>query len=247
MIDSRGFFITKKNVDEVRQEIMNVVKMPVRGGNGVFEEKTYYKRYCEMTLRMLNDCFESGMFAIENYKNEVKKYKDSDDVNRLRKGKQVSDEILLDLGAQLCSVIPLKDLPTCKPILDCSKDVAMECAKDMANEKYVRMGLGLVSMLSKVNDKVTIESVWHFYNNIIIELEREAGSEGWTFCPIEQALFDKAKAERAYCYKAMLKTGICFVHELIGIIDEATADNDIKRFEESNAVVNNSNVVIGKQ
>ena len=37
------------------------------------------------------------------------------------------------------------------------------------------------------------------------------------------------------------------MHELIGIIDEAAADNDIKRFEESNAVVNNSNVVIGKQ
>lgn len=233
MIDSRGFFITKKNVDEVKQEIMNVVRMPVRGGNGVFEEKIYYKRYCEMTLRMLNDCFEYGMFAVENYKNEVKKYKDSDDVNRLRKGKQVSEEILLDLGAQLCSVIPLKDLPTCKPILDCSKDVAMECAKDMANEKYVRMGLGVVSMLSKVNDKVTIESVWYFYNNIILELEREAGAEGWIFCPIEQTLYDKAKAERAYCYKAMLKTGICFVHELIGIIDEATADKDIREYEDA--------------
>ena len=44
----------------------------------------------------------------------------------------------------------------------------------------------------------------------------------------------------------MLKTGICFVHELIGIIDEAAADNDIKRFEELNAAASNSNIVIGE-
>lgn len=36
------------------------------------------------------------------------------------------------------------------------------------------------------------------------------------------------------------------MHELIGIIDEAAADNDIKRFEESNVVANNSNIALGK-
>lgn len=156
-----------------------------------------------MTLRVLNDCFESGMYLIEKYKRMINRHKDSDDVNRLGDCKMISCAILIELSAQLCSVIPLKDFPTCKPILDCSKEVAMECVKDMTDDKFVKMGL--VSMLSKIDDKVTIESVWHFYNNIIVELEWEVGLEGWSLCTQEQALYEKAKAERAYCYKAMVK------------------------------------------
>ena len=234
-----GYCITKKSVDDVKAEINNVLELNHRRAAGIQEEKALNRLYCEKTIRLLGACFEE-MYGIEKCKRILKPCKDSDNIEMLRKGKLNADEILIELGVMLGNLIPLKDLPSCKPLLDCSKDLAMACAKDMANEKYVKIGLGLVSLLSKGNDKVTIEHVWHFYNNIINELEREVNMEGWELSQIEQALYAKAKAERAYCCKAMIKTDFGFVHELKGVIDEAMADNDINRFEENNIFKSNS-------
>lgn len=231
MSDLRGFYIIKKDIGEVRREVSRIMSS-YRSGVGISEEKTENRRYCELTWRLLESSFEQGMCGVEKCKRLLKPYKDSDDINMLRVGKSFSDEILIELSAMICNVMPLKDFPSCKNILDCSVDVAMECVKDLTNDKYAKLGLGLVSLLSKGKDAVTIVDVWDFYSTIKNELEREVREESWTLSSAEQELYYKAKAECGYCYKAMLKTGFGIVHELKGIMDESTANNDIKRFEE---------------
>lgn len=239
-----GYCITKKDLDAVRNGIDSVWKIGQRHLSSISEEKKQTRCYCEKTIWLLDDCFEN-MYSIERCKRQLKPYKDSDNIDLLRTGKIYCDELLIEMKSLLNNIIPLKDLPSCKSLLDCAKDIAMACVKDMANDKFAKIGLGLVSMLSKTNDKVTIENVWHFYNNIIIELEREVHQEGWTFSPVEEALYSKAKAERAYCFKAMLKTEVGFVQELKGIIDDATASKDIREYE--NTISNSANLVVAKQ
>lgn len=229
-----GLYIIKKDVNDVRMEISQIMKN-YKVGLSVFEEKVASKRYCEMTWRLLENYFEPGMCGVEKCKRLLKPYKDSDDINLLRIGKNISDEILLELSSMMNNTIPLKDFPSCKEILNCSTDIAVECVKDMANSKFAKIGIGLVSLLSKGKDTVTAVDVWNFYFTIKKELEREMHEESWVLSPVEQELYYKAKAECGYCFKAMLKTGFGIVHELKGIIDEATADDDIRQFEERNA------------
>lgn len=229
-----GLYIIRKDVDRLRRDISQILNGYKR--NGVCTEIEANIKYCETTVQLLDEYMEPGMYGVERCKQLLKHYIDSNDIDQLRKGKQVSTEILLELSVSLYNVIPLKDFPSCKPILDCTKDVAMECVKDLANNRFAKMGLGLVSLLSKGRDTVTVKDVLHFYNTIITELEREMYEEKWKLSPVELELYYKAKAERGYCYKAMLKTGIGIAHEFDGIIDLTMAEDDIRLFENRNNV-----------
>lgn len=230
MTHCNSLFITKKSVEEIQDAISKISSIKPISGNNVQEEKALCRKHCEMTIRLLDDCFEY-MYGVDKCKRKINRYKDADDINQRREGKRISEEILIEICTLLPNIILLKDFPTCKPILEWSKDLATECVKDMSNNKFLKLGLGTVSLLSKGNDVVTIDSVWNFYDTIINELEREMNVESWSLSPAEKALYYKAKAERGYCFKAMLKTGFGIVHELKGLINEATVDEDIRLFE----------------
>lgn len=235
-----GYCFTNKNVGEIRNEIAAVFNLE---RSGFKDNNAYFKHFCERTKQLLDNRFEKT-YGTEKCKKQLNKYIDSKSDKLLSDGVTYSIGLLGELGRMLNSMIPLKNLPSCKSLLDVSDDIARECVKDMANSKYARIGLGLVSILSKVNDNVTIWNVWQYYNDIVNELEREVYIDMWTLTPIELKLYAKAKVERAYCYKAMLKTNVSFVHELKGIIDEATADNDIRNYENENP--NNAGFVMSK-
>lgn len=239
----KGYCFTTKSEADIKKEIDDIWNLNKRRSNGVQEEKKLNKLYCEKTVNLLDKWFENA-YGIDKYKRRLKPYKDSDDIKMLGIGKMYADEILLEINVMVGNMIPMKDLPSCKPLLDCSIDIAMECVKDMTNSKFAKIGLGLVSILAKLNDKVTIAQVWQYYNDIVNELDREVQMDSWVLTPVEQMLYFKARAERGYCYKAMLKTGVGLVHELKGIIDEVTADNDICNYE--CAIQTNDCYVIGR-
>lgn len=235
-----GYCFTYKNVEEIRNEIAVIFNLE---RSGFKDNNAYFKHFCERTKQLLDTKFEKT-YGTEKCKQRLNEYIESKSDKVLSDGMTYSMGLLGELGCMLNSMIPLKNLPSCKSLLNVSDDIAMECVKDMANSKYAKIGLGLVSILSKVNDNVTIWNVWQYYNDIVNELEREVHIDAWTLTPIEQRLYAKAKVERAYCYKAMLKTNVSFVNELKGIIDEAAADNDIRNYENENP--NNVGFVMGK-
>ena len=236
-----GYCFTNKSVGEIRNEIADIMNINYKR-SGFKDNNSYLKHFCERTKQLLKTKYEKT-YGTEICMQQLNYYIKSNSDNSLSEGVTYSIGLLGELGYMLGSMIPLRNLPSCKSLLNVSNDVAMECVKDMTNSRFARMGLGIVSILSKVNDNVTIWNVWQYYNDIIKELDREVQMDSWTLTPIEQILYAKAKAERAYCYKAMLKTGVGFVHELKGIIDEATADNDIKRFENINRLKSDSLLV----
>ena len=236
-----GYCFTNKSVGEIRNEIADILNTNYER-SGFKDHNSYLKHFCERTKQLLETKYEKT-YGTAKCIQRLNMYIESKSDILLSDGVTYSIGLLGELRCMLGSMIPLKNLPSCKSLLNVSNDIAMECVKDLTNSKFARMGLGIVSILSKVNDNVTIWNVWQYYNDIINELDREVQMDSWTLTPIEQILYVKAKAERAYCYKAMLKTGVGFVHELKGIIDEATAENDIKRFERINSLKSDSLLV----
>ena len=236
-----GYCFTNKSVGEIRNEIADILNTNYER-SGFKDHNSYLKHFCERTKQLLETKYEKT-YGTAKCIQRLNMYIESKSDILLSDGVTYSIGLLGELRCMLGSMIPLRNLPSCKSLLNVSNDDAMECMKDMTNSRFARMGLGIVSILSKVNDNVTIWNVWQYYNDIIRELDREVQMDSWTLTPIEQILYAKAKAERAYCYKAMLKTGVGFVHELKGIIDEASADDDIKRFETINSLKSDSLLV----
>lgn len=207
-----GYCITFKNVEAVRRDIANVLNFSFER-SGIKDKVSYYKNFVEKTESLLETDFEIT-YGIEKCKRQLDIYKRSNNDAVLLEGRDYAVKLLGDLCLIVYSMIPLNNLPSCKSLLDFTKDVAMECLKDTTNDRFAKIGLGLASTQSKANDKVKIEDVLIFYDNIIKELDREKRQEDWTLSPIEQALYDKAKEECDYCRMAMSKMGIGFVHEL---------------------------------
>ena len=243
----RGYYITTKNVDDIRIYVSDIINMSKRKSNSDKENKALCKAYCEKTYRLLEDCFVPGMWGVERAKNLLKRYKDSDNLSKLCDAKTIADGILLNISLSLGRVFPLKDFPSCKNLLDLSSDIASAYAKDLIKSKVIKVGLEVLLLKSKVDDAVTIEDVWRFYNDIVKELEREMLEEGWTLSSVEQSLFLKSKAERAYCYKAMIKTGFGITKELKDIMDDLNADKDIQQYESMESLNNSANYMIVNQ
>jgi hypothetical protein len=243
----KGFYITTKNIDDIRLTISDIIDMNKLKPNSDKDNKALCKAYCEKTYRLLEECFVPDMWGVERAKKLLKRDKDSDNLSKLCSAKTIADGILFNISLNLKKVFPLKDLPSCRKLLDFSSDIAYACAKDLIKSKVIKVGMEVLLLKSKVDDAVTIEDVWHFYNEIVTELEREILEEGWALSPVEQSLFLKSKAERAYCYKAMIKTGFGITKELKDIMDELNVDMDIRQYESIESLHNSTNYMIVKQ
>lgn len=243
----RGYYITTKNVDDIRLYVSGIINMNMRKSNSDIDNKALCKAYCEKTYRLLEECFVPDMWGVEHAKNLLKRDKNSDNLSKLCDAKTIADGILLDISLNLGRVFPLKDFPSCKKLLDISSDIAFAYAKDLIKSKVIKVGLEVLLLKSKIDDVVTIVDVWHFYNDIVTELEREMLEEGWTLSSVEQSLYLKSKAERAYCYKAMIKTGFGITKELKDIMDDLNADRDIQQYESMESLNNSANYMIVNQ
>ena len=232
MIDKRGIFISKVEITEIRQRIKEIDRYNNRHGADINQEKALYRSYCKATIRLLEDCFVPNMWGIENYKRQLAHYSDSDRIEILKLGKLMCDCIIANINLMLQTSVPLKDLPSCKEFFDITKDVSTEVAKHALKDHLSKIGLHAYIATEKIIDAIDIMDIFQFYNNIVIELEREISEEQWDLSELEQILLTKAKSERGYCYLAMQKTGYNIRKELKGIIDEATAKRDIRNNED---------------
>lgn len=227
MADDHGLFIIKTSVEDISRRIDEIVSYKNRYAADIRQNKALCKSYCNKTLRLLEECFIPDMWAIEKYKRHLYYYKDSDNIELLQIGKISSDGILANINSMLTTVIPLKDFPSCKEFFNLTKDVSSEIAKQAIKDHIAKMKLHGILATEKAGDAINIIDIFKFYNNIITELKREVSEEHWVLSPLEQALLNRAKTEQAYCFMAILKTGHNFVKELEGIIDEATALEEI--------------------
>ncbi len=239
-----GLFVTTKSVNEIKSEIADVINIGNRHFGNVAQEISLYKTFCKKTIQILYECFIPNMYGVQRCINAIQSRSVSDDIERIRAAKTLANGTIINISIQLAQIVPLKDFPSCRKLLDMVPDVATSCAKDLIKNKIVKTEVGVMLLKSKTKDAIDIADVWYFYNSILQELERER-KDGWSWIPIEQALHQKARVERAYCFLAMLKTGCSISKEMKDIMDELTAKEDIS--QQDNMLIDNdfSGYIIG--
>jgi len=117
------------------------------------------------------------------------------------------------------TMVPIKDLPSCKKLAELSAEDVVSKAKDLVKNDFVKAVVGTYLLGSKVNDVVTIEDVKGYYSERLAQLNSEIRAKGRLISPIEQFLLDKFNAEIGYCNIALLKAGIGAVEELKGLVE----------------------------
>jgi hypothetical protein len=150
-------------------------------------------------------------------------------------------KMLVDLKELVSSMIPIKDLPSCKNLIGLSAEDLITKAKDLVKNDIVKVGAGAILLGSKINDVIKIEDVKDYYYRNLEELQNEIKLKGNQVSFIEQFLLDKFNAEIGYCNLALVKTGIGTTEELkdMAEIGRKHIDNfeNLYRYEDGNLLL----------
>ena len=174
------------------------------------------------------DCFETSMLGMQRCVNKVKAYQTKDDLD-IRIAQLDIVEMLCELKDIVRTMVPIKDLPSCKKLTELSAEDIVSKAKDLVKNDFVKAAIGVYLLGSKVNDVVTIGDVKGYYSERLAQLNSEIRTKGRLISPIEQFLLDKFNAEIGYCNIALLKAGIGAVEELKGLVE--IGKKHIEKFE----------------
>jgi hypothetical protein len=183
--------------------------------NGVNNEqrKALFRNYCHDTVEVFDECFETTMLGITRCISKVEGFRKLDNID-IGAATLVILKLLVDLKELVSSMIPIKDLPSCKELIGLSAEDLIAKAKDLVKSDIVKVGIGAILLGSKVNDVIKIEDVKNYYQRNLEELQNEIKIKGKPMSLIEQFLLDKFSAEIGYCNLALVKAGIGITEEL---------------------------------
>lgn len=226
---TKGIFITKIGAEIVKQKLEDIIKEFQKYAPNNSMRRNFYKGICLKIIQLFDDCFENNIWSVHHCKNILHNMYISDNIEQLKNIEIYIKGILIELKAMFNSAILLKDLPSCKDILEIKdKDIAVKCAKDLVQNNIISKSISTIVLIDKAKNVVTIDDVAQFYLAIYQELKRLNYEEHWSLSPIEQTLLSKAREELGYCYLAYVKTGIEIAQEVRDLIkDEKQANNYI--------------------
>ena len=170
----------------------------------------------------------SIIIGVQRCVSKVKGYQTKDDLD-IRLARLDVVEMLYELRDIVRTMVPIKDLPSCKKLTELSADDIASKAKDLVKNDIVKAAVGVYLLGSKVNDVVKIEDVKGYYSERLAQLNSEILTKGKGISPMEQFLLDKLNAEIGYCNIALFKAGIGAVEELKGLAE--IGKKHIEKFE----------------
>lgn len=197
-------------------------------GVSIGQQKAWLRNYCHDAILLFDDCFETSMLGMRRCKARVAAYQNKDGVG--------IDNATFDIFNMLCelklivrTMVPIKDLPSCKKLAELSSEDIVSKAKNLVKSDIVKAGVGALLLGFKMDDVVKIEDVRNYYNNRLTQLNSEILTKGENPSPIEQYLLDKFNAEIGYCNLAMFKAGIGIADEIRGLVE--IGKKHIEKFE----------------
>jgi len=224
----KGIFLIKAQKDEVRQRIFQIgERYSHKYGMNFKQNVAMLRTTCRAIISMMEDCFEMSMAAATRYRAILNDFAHKDNPTDI--DGFVVHGILANFRVMIDSSVPIKDLPSCKKLIDLSKEDAIAAAKDLIKNDIVKAGIGLSLLGVKVGDMVQISHVKDFYNDLLDLLQSDIKEAGRCANEIENLLIDKFNAEIGYCNLAMLKTGIGSAKELTDLMDKS--EQDIQKYE----------------
>jgi len=222
-------FVAIKDTNYIEVQIGELCeKYSNRSGVNFVQQRALFRSYCYDTIKLFEDCFETSMLGIQRCKTKVEVYRRIDDLDI---GRAVFDivDMLCELKDIVRSMVPIKDLPSCKKLTELSAEDIASKAKDLVKNDIVKVVVGVYLLGSKVNDVVKIEDVKGYYNERLAQLNSEILIKGKLISPMEQFLLDKFNAEIGYCNIALFKAGIGAVEEYKGLVE--IGKKHIEKFE----------------
>ena len=158
------------------------------------------------------------MLGMRRCKARVAAYQNKDDVG--------IDNASFDIFNMLCelkllvrTMVPIKDLPSCKKLAELSAEDVVSKAKNLVKNDIVKAGVGALLLGFKIDDVVKIEDVRSYYNDRLTQLNSEILAKHENPSPIEQYLLDKFHAEIGYCNLALFNAGIGIADEMRGLVE----------------------------
>ena len=222
-------FVAIKETDYIEAQIGGLCeKYNNRCGADYVQQRALFRSYCYETIKLFEDCFETSMLGIQRCVSKVKGYQTIDNLDIRRATFDIVD-MLCELKDIVRTMVPIKDLPSCKKLTELSADDIASKAKDLVKNDIVKAVVGVYLLGSKVNDVVKIEDVKGYYSERLAQLNSEILTKGKGISPMEQFLLDKFNAEIGYCNIALFKAGIGAVEELKGLAE--IGKKHIEKFE----------------
>ena len=212
-------FVAVKETDYIEAQIGELCeKYNNRCGADYVQQRALFRSYCYDTIRLFEDCFETSMMGIQRCVSKVKGYQTLDDLD-IRIATFDIVEMLCELRDIVRTMVPIKDLPSCKKLTELSAEDIVSKAKDLVKNDFIKATVGVYLLGSKVNDVVKIEDVKGYYSERLAQLNSEIQTKGKGISGMEQFLLDKFNAEIGYCNIALFKAGIGAVEELKGLVE----------------------------
>ena len=212
-------FVGVKEIDYIETQIDTLCdKYNNRRGSDFKQQRALFRSYCHDTIKVFDECFATSLLGMIRCKAKVEAYQTKDDIDF---GKATLDivNMLWDLKKIVRTMVPIKDLPSCKKLIELSPEDIVSKAKDLVKSDIIKAGIGTLLLGSKISDIVNIEDVKSYYSERLSQLQDEIKIKGGMMSPIEQFLLDKFNAEIGYCNIALFKAGIGISKELRELVD----------------------------
>lgn len=180
------------------------------------QRRALFRTYCHDTIVVFESCFATSLLGMKKCILKVKEYQEQDNVEVDSAACSVFN-MLCELKSIVKSMVPIKDLPSCKKLTEMSPEDIISKAKDLVKSDIIKAGASVVLFGVKIGDLVRIQDVRRYYDGRLLQLTEEIKEKGGEVSPIEQFLFDKFNAEIGYCDVALFKTGVGITEELISL------------------------------
>lgn len=222
-------FVAVKEIDYIENQIDRLCeKYHNRSCNDYAQQRALFRTYCNDTLKVFEDCFETSMLGMQRCKSKVKTYQAIDDLE-IKSATFDIVTMLFELKDIIKTMVPIKDLPSCKKLIQLTGEDIASKAKDLIKNDIIKAGVGVCLLGSKVSDVITINDVKEYYNDRLAQLNSEILQKGKTPSSIELFLLDKFNAEIGYCNIALYKAGIGVAEEFKGLVE--IGRKHIEKFE----------------
>lgn len=237
LISCRDVQYVGKRIDEIRtwEKSHHAANMK--------EEIKLTKAYCRKIIAMLDDCFVDGVWAVEKTKRRLIYHIDNiDNVNEVLVGVIQADaaSVMAEIQSMLPNAVTFADLPSCRPLLELTKDMLVAGLKQLSDNKKFQTFMDVVEVGSGIAEEVRLGKLFKFYNHYVEELEHAMDEKQGELTEPEQWLLKKSRAERAYCHQLMLKHDYTIAKDIAEIMQNINTDDDIRQYEslpELNAIV----------
>lgn len=195
------------------------------------EEIKLTKAFCRKIINLLEDCFVNGVWAVEKTKRRLKNHMDSVNDTLIGVIQYDAASVLAEIQSMLPNAVSFANLPSCRPLLALTKELAISGLKKLSDNKIFHTIVDVVEISADTAESVRLGKLFWYYNHYVEELESAMEEKQGAHTALEQWLLAKSRAERAYSYQLMLKHGFTITKDIAEIMKAVNMDDDIRQYE----------------